>query len=229
MAFSSLESAASAIVETGTAQPLESTPSIAVETATEQPFATADPMAVSQDVSGLCTIPNQTVGWSHYEKYTVQVNDTLSSLSRRTNTTLQQIQQANCRNLNDTLIYSGQSLYLPVIPIPVVSLTRMATLTAPAPGDPRIVVSPGRGTSLTIFTFEFRDYKPFTEILVSIEDPAKAEIFRFRVKMDAKGNLDVFWQSPRKLSPGFYTVKPYKPDGTLGKAGAFVIVPPSYP
>lgn len=216
---------ASLIAVTETVQPLESTPGVPSETATEQPSPTASPTVVTPEVSSPCTPPNAIVGWANYRKYTIQVNDTLSSLARRTNATVDQIQQANCRNLSDTLIYAGQTLYLPFIPTPIVVADTIATPTAPPTGDPRIVVSPGSGSSNTIFTFEIRDYQPFMVVTVSIFDENGTVIVIFAVKMDAKGNLDVHWQSPKELLPGFYEVRPSKPDGTVGDIGTFVIGP----
>jgi LysM repeat protein len=201
-----------------------------LETATEQASPTAMAMVVSTDVPGNCIAPSEAAGWGTYRKYTIQVNDTLSSLARRTNTTLEKIQQANCRNINDTIIYAGQTLYLPLLPPPITAIAAITTPTAPPTGfSPRIVVSPTTGTSETIFTFLVRDYQPYMEVLVRIESAAGSEIVRFQVKMDANGDRDVQWQSPKKLSPGFYAVKPYNPAGTLGGAGTIVIVPPTYP
>jgi hypothetical protein len=62
-------------------------------------------------------------------------------------------------------------------------------------------------------------------VTISVESADGTGVVKFPVTVDAKGNLDVLWQSPIVLSPGFYAVKPYKPDGTPGKVGTFVIAP----
>jgi LysM repeat protein len=59
-----------------------------------------------------CGIP---YGWS---RYTVQPGDTLTSISQRTNTSVSQLQIANCMGYS-TLIYAGMTLYVPFVPAPV--------------------------------------------------------------------------------------------------------------
>jgi LysM repeat protein len=62
--------------------------------------------------------------------YIVQRSDTLSSLGQRTGTSWQQIQSANC--LTSTLIFSGQTLYLPFVP-PALAVTNLPVSETPIP------------------------------------------------------------------------------------------------
>lgn len=74
----------------------------------------------------ICGVP---VGWVLYR---VRSGDTLYSLSRLTGVSVFQIQQANCMG-SSTLIVTGQSLYLPFIPVvPVIpSPTLLPTAIIP--------------------------------------------------------------------------------------------------
>jgi LysM repeat protein len=72
-------------------------------------------------IAAACAPP---AGWV---SYTVQVNDTLSLLAYRTNITVEQIQQANC--LSDDLIFAGQTLRLPFIPLPPPTAILISSIT----------------------------------------------------------------------------------------------------
>jgi len=205
--------------ETLTAEPTaEQPPTETAVSATDTPSATQPPP---------CGPP---AGWV---PYTVQPNNTLYSLAKWTNTTVGQIQQANC--MNDTLIYVGQPLYLPFIPLPPptavippeITPSPSATVekpTAPPTGDPRIEVVPGSGPAGTTFTFRIRDFAPSEVITVRITyDIDDTIIDSFEVTMDADGNKDAEWESPGDLAAGPYVVTPIRSDGTLGIIGEFLL------
>lgn len=80
-----------------------------------------------------CTFPK---GWVIY---TIQVNDTLFDLARETNTTVAEIQNANCRNSNNTLILVGAQLYLPMLP----------PINTPLSSSPTATFTTGTPTTLT--------------------------------------------------------------------------------
>jgi LysM repeat protein len=91
-----------------------------------QPTATLPPMlqtataAVATPTRYVCGVPS---GWVSYR---VRSGDTLFTLSQLTGVSVFQIQRANCMG-NSSLIVSGQSLFLPFIPV---FPTRIPTFTA---------------------------------------------------------------------------------------------------
>ena len=131
--------------EAGEAVITETQPSAPIESATTDPIvesATAVPVLEQQptetpvnDVEtasdALAATCNPPPGWVIYN---VQPGNTLFSLARWTNITLEQLQQANCLNVNETLIYAGQPIYLPFIPTQ--SPTSLPVPAVPVP--PRI-------------------------------------------------------------------------------------------
>jgi len=115
------------------------------------PMMTATPVAATPTATptpaGPCPPPP---GWV---SYTVQAGDTLSALSRRHNTTVQAIIEANC--LTSFMIYAGQTIYLPdpgsptpaASPTPVGTPTFTPTSTSqppplPAGAAPKIALPP---------------------------------------------------------------------------------------
>lgn len=110
--------------------PTNTQPIISTETVTlTQQDSTASPQTIT------CQVPQ---GWV---MYTVQRNDTLSSLSQSTGTSVVQIQAANC--LFDTLIFAGQSLYLPFIPpLPTIDIAGTSFSTVPAPTNTKFPTPP---------------------------------------------------------------------------------------
>lgn len=69
--------------------------------------------------------------------YIVQPGDTLISLARRTNTTISQLQAANCMGYS-TLLYAGMNFYLPYLPVPEIPTWAPPSSTA-APSATRSV------------------------------------------------------------------------------------------
>jgi len=61
--------------------------------------------------------------------YTVQAKDTLFSLATKTRTTVEQIKRANC--LVGDAIFVGQRLYLPFVPVPILTPTTTPTTLTP--------------------------------------------------------------------------------------------------
>lgn len=210
-------------------------PPAPTETLTTEPTAEQPPTETAVNVTDtpLATQPPPCGPPAGWVPYTVQPNNTLYSLAKWTNTTVGQIQQANC--MNDTLIYVGQPLYLPFIPLPTPTAVIPPSLTpspsatvvrptAPPTGDPRIDVDPGSGPAGTTFTFRVRDFDPSEVITVEIESSDDVVVDSFSVTVDAEGNLDVEWESPSDLAVGFYTVRSLRLDGSQGESGTFVIV-----
>lgn len=86
-----------------------------------------------------CKPPN---GWV---MYTVRANDTLFDLALKTNTTIAEIQNANCRDAGNTLIVVGMPLYLPTLPptntpLPI-SPTAISTTSIPKTSTPNPTIT----------------------------------------------------------------------------------------
>jgi LysM repeat protein len=67
------------------------------------------------------------IPWSSWPAYIVQLGDTLSLLARATGSSVPELMQANC--LPDDLIYVGQWLYVPRVPVKSLTATPSVTLT----------------------------------------------------------------------------------------------------
>jgi len=180
--------------------------------------------------------------------YTVQVNDTLFSLARRTNTTVEQIQHANC--LNDTLIYAGQPLYLPFIPpsppvatisssptsttdqlpSPMATSTSTSTATAtvespdaPGPSDPHLEINPTSGSAGTIFTISIIDFDSNEAVTVQIVFVDTFEVVS-TIKATIDKNGSIMYASQDNSMVGNYVVEAF---GKVSHAsGEFIIVEP---
>ena len=157
--------------------------------------------------------------------YTVQRNDTLSSLGQRTGTSWQQIQTANC--LASTTIFAGQRLYLPFVPVSPPAITQQPTIEspeAPAPGNPRVSVSPATGGIPTTYTFEIRDFTANEFVTVKVW-PVGADfaLDSFRVEIGGDGNLDVPWISQSGNPTGNYFVIVANDDESHKAVGEFVV------
>lgn len=216
--------------------PIEtSTPVVIVVTATPQLTDTVEPtptsgmiMEIVSDVSPtsvpqsqLCQHPRNWV------LYTVQLNDTLSSLGQRTGVNWQQIQVANC--LSGVAIFAGQRLYLPSVPAQPLPGSRGPTLTVqapqpPAPGNPRVSVKPARGVIPTIYTFEIRDFAASEFVTVKIWPVgATVALASFQVMIGADGNLDFPWISQVGNPTGNYFVVVANDDESHKAVGEFVV------
>lgn len=212
------------------AQPPSPTASIVSEPTIEQPANDVPPAEADTAVipePSTCGPPS---GWTVYK---VQQGNTLFSLARWTNTTVAQIQAANC--LSDDIIYTGQPLYLPSMPIstatnttqppvtpssttvtvepttPVTSIPTdtptIANPTAPPPDDPKISVIPGTGPIPTTYKFEIRNFDPgeVVEVIVWSIDESKS-VATFAVTMDTNGDFDTSWTSQPGNPIGSYFV-----------------------
>jgi len=67
------------------------------------------------------------VPWSYWPIYWVQTGNTLTAIARFTSSTVRELMQANC--LTSSLIYSGQKLYVPRLPVDTPTSTWTPTLT----------------------------------------------------------------------------------------------------
>ncbi len=189
-----------------------------------EPAAINTPTGAPSDAAAACGPPP---GWMIY---TVQVNDTLFSLARRTNTSVAQIQQANC--LADTLIFAGQHLYLPFVPPPIPTVTERPspeateenpaapsatpedtpiptpeTPDAPGPGDPRLSIEPFDGPIGTTYTIIATDFIPGETVTITIATMAANDvIFTEAIIVDAVGSGSVQFTSIAGNPVGLYTV-----------------------
>jgi RNA polymerase sigma factor (sigma-70 family) len=93
-------------------------------TATPSPTAIPSPTVTSSPTATPCGPP------ADWVIYSVQPGDGYYALARRTNISIQQIQQANCTT--DLRLFAGQSLFLPFIPPPISTATPTST---PDPTD----------------------------------------------------------------------------------------------
>lgn len=96
---------------------------------------------------------------------------------------------------------------------------------APNPDKPRIDVDPGMGPAGTVFTFLIRDFKPFEQVTIVIENYDDIQITSFVTTMDANGDKDESWTSPNDLPVSSYSVNPFDSTGKAGKSGTFLIIP----
>lgn len=99
------------------------------------PSATPLPTAISSPTSIPPTVNNCTP-YNHWPAITVEAGDTLGDIATRTNSTIEQLTQANCL-ADPSLIYVGQTLYVPVLPA---TQTPAATATLQVTADPRAPV-----------------------------------------------------------------------------------------
>lgn len=106
------------------ATPTESI-SILTATPTLEITTTASPAAEPTEES---CVPSPPFGWV---RYSVQANDSLSSISQAGNTTVERLQEVNC--LETILLSIGQEIWVPAPPEPVATATEQAT--AVPPGD----------------------------------------------------------------------------------------------
>ena len=160
---------------------------------------------------GACQQPQNWVA------YTVARNDTLSSLGQRTRTSWQQIQSANC--LKSTMIFAGQTLYLPFVPPPVVDNTPASILLTPPPPiisptslppglkKPTVTVTPQLGPAGDTFKFLIEQFPPNEEIIVIIQkvnsDDAPVTL---GITADGNGNATMSYISPQNALAGIYNV-----------------------
>lgn len=246
-------------------------PTLALSTATAVPEATQPPSPTANNVSepiieqpandmppaeaDTAVLPEPSTcgpppGWT---VYTVQQGNTLFSLARWTNTTVAQVQAANC--LSADIIYIGQPLYLPAMPTatvtntsqpsptpsftsttvepttpPTAKPTETPTIvnpTAPPPSDPKISVIPGTGPIPTTYTFEIRDFDPgeVVEIIVW-SNGASESVATFEVIMDGNGDFDAAWTSQPGNPIGSYFVFATGGNGVNQDYGEFAVEPP---
>ncbi len=126
-------------VDTATAQP---SPTQTAVTATEPaPTSTASPTLEATSTPSPTTtptlepteiacVPSPPFGWV---RYTIQANDSLSSLSQATNTTVEQLMQVNC--LDNILLSIGQTIWMPALE-PTAASTEEATAVPSDPNPP---------------------------------------------------------------------------------------------
>lgn len=135
------------------------------------PTSTDTPIP-STDTPTPCSPPTDWVA------YTVQSGDTLYSLAQKTNTTVDEIQRANCM-AGATTIIVGQVLYLPILPptntpVPPTNTPLPPTNTdTPKPAEPtptntpdrpEIVLAPGGGNNPDFTPCEFEIGSPWIDV-----------------------------------------------------------------
>lgn len=109
------------------------TESVPTSTASPTPQATTTTLPTDtppSESTQISCIPSPPFGWV---RYTIQANDSLSALGEATDTTVQQIMQANC--LDNILLSVGQVIWLPAL-APTITPTGTATAVPPAPNPP---------------------------------------------------------------------------------------------
>jgi LysM domain-containing protein len=193
-------------------------------TLTTEPTATAAGL-IMEIVGGSEQTPAEQSGSCHprvdWVPYTVQHNDTLSSLAQRTGTSWQQIQTANC--LPSTTIFAGQRLLLPFIPLTANNPAGGATFESPAastaiptievpsapnPGDPDMAVTPKQGPAGTSFVFTLVDFAPGETVTFVIKTGGNfQEVYRTTVQMSSLGNALVTYPSPANAESRLYVVQ----------------------
>lgn len=214
----------SATLEVTATPPPTSSPTSAMQitiVSDEQPTTVPSP--------GTCQHPQSWI------LYTVQANDTLSSLAQRTGTSWQQIQAANC--LSGTIIFAGQTLYLPSFPAPMPSLpgptVAILTPVPPGPGNPQLTVTPTAGYPGDTFTIIMDDFPRNNPIrLVIIYADAGILLVRMTLTPDANGDATYLYTSPTDAQPGNYNIYASSSAATpVVKDGEFKIIrrPIQYP
>jgi LysM repeat protein len=96
--------------------------------------------------------PTQCTARFYWQVYRVQQGDTLYSLAIVTGSSVEELMKANC--LSNTLIYRGQQLYVPQLPIPPT-----ATFTQPVPDLSKPAVTTPAANSQTSVQSSFVCYK----------------------------------------------------------------------
>lgn len=199
---------------------------------TDQATLTDTPTILPTALPGACVPPN---GQAKWVVYTVQAEDTLYSLAGRTLTTVAQIQEANCRDAADIIIYDGQPLYLPFIPPPLPAATKTEkvrrgrprpTPTASGPGGPTMDVRPSLGYAGRTFKFVIEGLDPFEEVTIKILrlSDGKPIVKPWTAIMDQNGKSnDVKWKSPENLGKTVYLVVILRWKDKTGLQGTFQI------
>ncbi|WP_420631214.1 protein kinase domain-containing protein [Candidatus Leptofilum sp.] len=106
------------------------TPTELAPTATATTTSTPTETPTLEPTETSC-VPSPPFGWV---RYTIQANDSLSSLSQATGTTVARLQEVNCLETN--LLNVGQQIWLPASPNPT------DTPAAPEPTDPAATAVP---------------------------------------------------------------------------------------
>jgi hypothetical protein len=195
----------------------------------------------------ICVPPN---GRDHWVSYTVQDGDTLSSLSRRTGTSVTEIQLANC--LDGPLILRGQLLYLASNPIAVIddtpnppaepiattptgeevtpptATTPVEEPAPPVPWNPRLSIVPSSGPAGQVFTITLEGFHPNEDVNVAFRFGTKdtAPFLILPIKVDQNGEGTLIYRSQSDDSAGGYIVTAIG-DGGSDAEEYFLIEEPS--
>ncbi|MBI1880018.1 MAG: LysM peptidoglycan-binding domain-containing protein, partial [Chloroflexi bacterium] len=164
--------------------------------------------------------------------YLVQAGDTLDSLSRRTNTSVYDLQQVNC--LQSFTIQPGQTIYLPfnpptstptgtstpVTPSPTPSRTGTPTSTPRAPEVFRADVSIDRTTISVVGRYFRPDEEGFIVELRGTTGAIPLALGRLRSSTSFEADLP----PPSNLPGGTYDLRVINPDNQF--AVIRVTIPP---
>lgn len=129
---------------TATATPTAASPPEATATDETLPTATAVPPTATTAPAANTNTPPPTPSATPcgspptWVEYTIQQGDTLGRLAQATGTTVAAIQQANC--LDSTTLFTGNRLFLPVLP-PTPTPEASPTATATPPPPPPLVLN----------------------------------------------------------------------------------------
>ncbi len=170
--------------------------------------------------------------------YQVQPGDTLNSLANRINSSVFELQQANC--LDSTILQNGQTVYLPVIPptptetrIPSPTPQQTAPTPTPTPFKPRIDnVVPDRVDKVTdqedvIITVMGRNFRSSSAgFKVELRGPQNVLL----QLGEARSELSFDAIVPSDLPEGTYDVVVTNPDGRAAtRESAYIIGPAPTP
>jgi LysM repeat protein len=147
------------LTETGTGEGSGSSPGVTTESATS-PAVTLT--IITEPSASSCNVP---AGWTGY---VVQPGDTLFRLATKTNTTVEELMQANCLASNQ--INAGTRLYLPFVP-PIDTQIPVDT-PVPTPSGTQILVD----TPLPTTTAATATLTP-TNTLILVDTPTKTSTF----------------------------------------------------
>jgi LysM repeat protein len=222
-------------LETATIEVTEQTATLE-STATLEPTVTVPVLVitvVSDEQQTAIPPPASCQRPQNWIAYTVQVSDTLSSVAQRTGTSWQQIQAANC--LTGTVIFAGQTLYLPYAPAAVTNLPEpmptILTIPPSVPGDPKLSVSPASGGPGTTFTIGMDDFPRDHDIRLVITF-ANTGLLAARETLvpNEEGDATYPYKSRDDAQAGKYNVYALSisSDPPVQKVGEFeIIIPPT--
>jgi hypothetical protein len=162
----------------------------------------------------------------------------LSQIAFNTGTSVEQLMAANC--LTGDMIYIGQPLFVPFIPVIVptpellpafpppapMPISTAELLPAPGPGNLHLNIEPFSGPAGTVFTITMDKFKPNENVTVTIaaSDTLEQRIYWFTITVDASGHGAGQYYSQLDTASGWYTAEANGDQGTYAE-GQLIINP----